>query len=72
MGYSNDRRFGIPRIPNCMVRIRCFKAEPRPPVPMLLYRRGGLSHALSQGLSQGLRHDLRALLSLSLSETQSS
>ena len=26
-----------------------FKAEPRPPVPMLLYRRGGL-----RGLSQGL------------------
>jgi hypothetical protein len=23
-----------------------FKAEPRPPVPMLLYRRGGLSHPL--------------------------
>src|SRR5258705_878036 len=35
-----------------------FKAQPRPPVPMLLYWRGGLSHALSQGLS----HDFRALL----------
>src|SRR6266404_6278090 len=35
-----------------------FKAEPHPPSPKLLYRRGGLSHPLSQGLSQGLSHDL--------------
>ena len=35
-----------------------FKAEPQPPSPKLLYRRGGLSHPLSQGLSQGLSHDL--------------
>jgi hypothetical protein len=31
-----------------------FKAEPQPPSPKVLYRRGGLSHALSHGLS----HDL--------------
>jgi hypothetical protein len=33
-----------------------FKAEPQPPAPKLLYRRGGLSHALSHGLSHGLSH----------------
>jgi hypothetical protein len=31
-----------------------FKAEPQPPSPTLLYRRGGLSHSLSHRLS----HDL--------------
>ena len=39
-----------------------FKAEPKPPELKLLYRRGGLSHALSQGLSQGLSHDLRSTI----------
>src|SRR5467141_2587504 len=39
-----------------------FKAEPQPPTPKLLYRRGGLSHPLSQGLSQGLSHDLRTTI----------
>jgi hypothetical protein len=34
-----------------------FKAEPQPPAPKLLYRRGGLSHALSHSLSHGLSHD---------------
>src|ERR1700761_6541240 len=33
-----------------------FKAEPRPAEPKLLYRRGGLSHALSHRLSHGLSH----------------
>jgi len=33
-----------------------FKAEP--PARKVLYRRGGLSHALSHGLSHGLSHDL--------------
>ena len=28
-----------------------FKAEPQPPAPKLLYRRGGLSHTLSPSLS---------------------
>ena len=32
-----------------------FKAEPQQPARKMLYRRGGLSHALSHGLS----HDLR-------------
>jgi Transposase len=35
-----------------------FKAEPQPPARKMLYRRGGLSHALSHGLSHGLSHDL--------------
>jgi hypothetical protein len=33
-----------------------FKAEPQPPAPKLLYRRGGLSHALSHGLKSWLSH----------------
>lgn len=33
-----------------------FKAEPQPPVRKLLYRRGGLSHALSHSLSHPLSH----------------
>ncbi len=33
-----------------------FKAEPQPPEPKLLYRRGGLSHTLSHGLSHTLSH----------------
>lgn len=33
-----------------------FKAEPQPAEPKLLYRRGGLSHALSHGLGHGLSH----------------
>src|SRR6478672_3360543 len=32
-----------------------FKAEPQLPARKVLYRRGGLSHALSHGLSHGLR-----------------
>jgi hypothetical protein len=32
-----------------------FKAEPHPPARKVLYRRGGVNHALSHGLS----HDLR-------------
>jgi len=36
-----------------------FKAEPQLPERQVLYRRGGLSHALSHGLSHGLNHDLR-------------
>ena len=36
-----------------------FKAEPQLPARQVLYRRGGLSHALSHGLSHGLNHDLR-------------
>jgi hypothetical protein len=35
-----------------------FKAEPQLPARQVLYRRGGLSHALSHGLSHGLSHDL--------------
>ena len=35
-----------------------FKAEPQPPSPKLLYRRGGLSHTLSHSLSPRLSHDL--------------
>jgi hypothetical protein len=35
-----------------------FKAEPLPPSPKLLYRRGGLSHTLSHSLSHRLSHDL--------------
>ncbi len=35
-----------------------FKAEPQTPARKVLYRRGGLSHALSHGLSHGLSHDL--------------
>jgi hypothetical protein len=35
-----------------------FKAEPQVPTRKLLYRRGGLSHALSHRLSHGLSHDL--------------
>src|ERR1700687_660242 len=35
-----------------------FKAEPQTPTRKLLYRRGGLSHALSHRLSHGLSHDL--------------
>jgi hypothetical protein len=35
-----------------------FKAEPQLPERKVLYRRGGLSHALSHGLSHGLSHDL--------------
>src|SRR5258706_8153099 len=35
-----------------------FKAEPQLPARKVLYRRGGLSHALSHGLSHGLSHDL--------------
>jgi hypothetical protein len=35
-----------------------FKAEPQQPARKMLYRRGGLSHALSHGLSHGLSHDL--------------
>jgi hypothetical protein len=35
-----------------------FKAEPQPPAPKLLYRRGGLSHTLSHSLSHRLSHDL--------------
>jgi len=31
-----------------------FKAEPQPPARKVLYRRGGLSHALSHGLSHAL------------------
>jgi len=34
-------------------------AEPQLPERQVLYRRGGLSHALSHGLSHGLSHDLR-------------
>ena len=37
-----------------------FKAEPEPPAPKLLYRRGSLSHTLSHGLSQGLSHMTKA------------
>jgi transposase len=33
-----------------------FKAEPKPPVRKLLYRRGGLSHTLSHSLSHPLSH----------------
>lgn len=33
-----------------------FKAEPQPPAPKLLYRRGGLSHTLSHSLSHRLSH----------------
>lgn len=33
-----------------------FKAEPQPPAPKLLYRRGGLSHTLSHSLSHTLSH----------------
>jgi hypothetical protein len=33
-----------------------FKAEPKPPVRQLLYRRGGLSHPLSHSLSHPLSH----------------
>jgi hypothetical protein len=33
-----------------------FKAEPQPPARKLLYRRGGLSHALSHSLSHSLGH----------------
>lgn len=33
-----------------------FKAEPPPAEPKLLYRRGGLSHAVSHRLSHGLNH----------------
>ena len=40
-----------------------FKAKPQSPARKLLYRRGGLSHALSHGLSQGLSHDLRPIVS---------
>ena len=36
-----------------------FKAEPHPPARKVLYRRGGVSHALSHSLSHGLSHDLR-------------
>jgi hypothetical protein len=35
-----------------------FKAEPQPPSPKLLYRRGGLSHTLGHSLSHRLSHDL--------------
>ena len=38
-----------------------FKAEPQLPARQVLYRRGGLSHALSHGLSHRLSHDLRLL-----------
>lgn len=33
-----------------------FKAEPQPPEPKLLYRRGSLSHTLSHSLSHSLSH----------------
>jgi len=33
-----------------------FKAEPKPPPPKLLYRRGGLSHRLSHSLSHSVSH----------------
>src|SRR6202140_520512 len=35
-----------------------FKAEPQPPAPKLLYRRGGLSHTLSHSPRHRLSHDL--------------
>src|ERR1700676_27898 len=35
-----------------------FKAEPQTPARKVLYRRGGLSHAVSHSLSHGLSHDL--------------
>ena len=45
------------------LRLKCFgnwrakfKAEPQPPAPKLLYRRGGLSHILSHSLSHRLSH----------------
>jgi hypothetical protein len=44
-----------------------FKAEPQPPARKVLYRRGGLSHALSHSL--GLVMTCRCRVSLS--ETQS-
>jgi hypothetical protein len=44
-----------------------FKAEPQPPAPKLLYRRGGLSHTLSHDLSHTLSHDLSHTLSHDLS-----
>jgi len=47
--------YGIPLKPSGNWRAK-FKAEPQPPAPKLLYRRGGLSHALSHGLSHGLSH----------------
>ena len=40
-----------------------FKAEPQPAEPKLLYRRGGLSHALSHGLGHGLSHGLSHMTS---------
>jgi hypothetical protein len=41
-----------------------FKAEPQQPARKMLYRRGGLSHALSHGLNHGLSHDLALLFHL--------
>ena len=40
------------------IGVRSSRPSPQPPARKLLYRRGGLSHALSHGLSHGLSHDL--------------
>jgi hypothetical protein len=53
--YCEAYRIPIKAFGNWRAR---FKAEPHPPARKVLYRRGGVSHALSHNLSHGLSHDL--------------
>ena len=48
-----------------------FKAEPHPPARKVLYRRGGVSHALSHSLSHGLSHDWSAELEGTMDDDKS-